>query len=114
MVISNSLAINSSLSNSRPSSGSGNRDDFSHVSSSPQKARPISPPSQHASVADKLAAMGISSNVDYSVAPPSKSPPTTKPSTPSGDEDMDFQPVAPQPGAYTLLENALQLRGFVY
>ena len=100
MVISNSLAINSSLSNSRPSSGTGARDEFSHVTSSPQKARPsASPTAQHTSVADKLAAMGISSNVDFSEPPPSKSPPSTKPSTPSGgEEEMEFQPVAPAPG----------------
>lgn len=100
MVISNSLAINSSMSNSRPSSGAGLREEFAHVSSSPQRARPTSPATnQHTSVADKLAAMGISSNVDFSEPPPPRTPPTSKPDTPNtGEEEEAFQPVAPAPG----------------
>lgn len=96
MVISNSLAINSS----RPSSGSGPREEFSHVTSSPQITRPTSPPTEErTSAADKLAALGISSNVDYSESSPSKSPPSSKPSTPSlANEEEEFQPVAPAPG----------------
>ena len=101
MVISNSLAINSSMSNSRPSSGTGLREEFAHVSSSPQRTRPTSPSTnQHTSVADKLAAMGISANVDFSEPPPPRTPPTSKPDTPNniGGEDEAFQPVAPAPG----------------
>ena len=94
MVISNSLAINSS----RPSSGSGPREEFSHVSSSPQVTRPTSPATeQQTSVAEKLAALGISSNVDYSETSPSKTPPISKPSTPLGADEEEFQPVAPAP-----------------
>ena len=96
MVIPNTLAINESLA--RPSSGGGLRDEFAHVTSEPQKKAETAPQS----VADKLAAMGISSNVDFSAKPKSaetKDRESSKPGTPNVPyTEDDFQPVGPAPG----------------
>ena len=98
MVIPNTLAINESLA--RPSSGGGMRDEFAHVTSEPQKKSAAENAPQ--SVADKLAAMGISSNVDFSSKPKSaevKEQESSKPGTPNVPyTEEDFQPVAPAPG----------------
>lgn len=104
MVISNSLAINNSLSGF-PRPGSASKDpEMSHVTSTP-KSPVVSPSANKANtpVADRLAALGISSNVDYSepVAKPLPSP--TPPHKPTADDDEDFQPVAPAPGKTLLL-----------
>lgn len=94
MVISNPMI--KSYTNSAAPPGTVKDTGFSHVTESPQKSRPTSPPSAHTNVADKLAAMGISSNVDFSPPVP-KSPSVSKPSTPINDEE-EYQPVAPAPG----------------
>jgi len=104
MVISNSLAINNSLSGF-PRPGSASKDsEMSHVSSAP-KSPVVSPNAKKAStpVADRLAALGISSNVDYSepVAKPVPSPvPPHDKALP--DDDENFQPVAPAPGFHEI------------
>ena len=98
MVISNSLAIDSMP---RPTSSGGPGEGFSHVSESPQLARPTTPSRTPTNVADKLAAMGISSSVDHSLPTVKKlTPDNSKPSTPDND-NSDFQPVAPAPGFYS-------------